>query len=93
LEGETGLAHALFFVAAERDGKLIPEMLWVHMSEGESSNEALGLVDHADLLGDGQDEVVAALGYYENYRYRVYRRTNDGAHWEEIFETAVFGCL
>jgi hypothetical protein len=91
--GDTGLTHAMFFIAAERDGKLIPELVWVHISEGEAAYQALSLVDHADLFGDGQDEVVAALGYYENYSYRVYRKTKDGAHWEQIFETEVLGCL
>jgi hypothetical protein len=90
---DTGLVDALFFIASERDGKLIPEFVWVHIPEGENGDEGLGLVDHADLLGDGQDEVVAVLGYYENYRYQVYRRSKDGSHWEQIFETDILGCL
>jgi hypothetical protein len=91
--GDSGLIHALFFIALERDGKLVPEFVWLNISESETSNEGLSLVDHADLLGDGQDEVVAVLGYYENYRYRIYRQTKDGAHWDQIFETEVLGCM
>jgi hypothetical protein len=90
---DTGIVDALFFIASERDSKLIPEFVWVHIPEGENGDEGLGLVDHADFLGDGQDEVVAVLGYYENYRYQVYRRSKDGGHWEQIFETDILGCL
>jgi hypothetical protein len=91
--GDTGLIHGLFFIATERNGKLIPEFVWVHISEGESAYQALSLVDHADLLGDGQGEVVALLGYYESYSYRIYHRTKEGTHWEQIFETEALGCL
>jgi hypothetical protein len=64
----------------------------MHFALGETDNEVLSLVDHADLFADGGDEVVAVLGFYENYRYRVYRRAQDG-HWEQIFETETLGCL
>jgi hypothetical protein len=91
--GEEGLVHYLFFIASELDGHLVPEFVWLKISEGETRSETLTLVDHADLFGDGQDEVVAVLGYYENYRYRIYRRIKNGNQWEQIFETEVLGCL
>ena len=50
-------------------------------------------VDQADLFGDGREELIAVLGYYENYQYQVYSRANSSASWEKIFETEVLGCL
>ena len=56
-----GLVHTLFFVANQPGEKLVPELLWVHLSENETDEELLRFVDHADLFGSGQDEVVAKL--------------------------------
>jgi hypothetical protein len=89
--GPVGPIHGLFFIASVHEGKLSPELAWIHIASGETDNEVLSLVDHADLFVDGGDEVVAALGFYENYRYRIYRRTGAG-HWDQIFETETLGC-
>jgi hypothetical protein len=86
-------ANYLFFIASERAGQLVPEFVWVKMSKSETANEALRFVDQADLFGDGQEEIVAVLTYYENYRCLIYRRTKGGANWGKIFETEVRGCL
>jgi hypothetical protein len=86
VESETGLTHALFFVATVRNGKLIPELEWVHISGTVASEQRMSLIDHADLLGDGQDEIVVMHNYYEEYGFEVYRRTKDGTHWEKIFD-------
>jgi hypothetical protein len=91
-EDET-LVHHLFFIAASRGQELEPEFTWNKIASSETDSEALNLIDQASLLADGQDEVIAVLGYYENYRYRVYRRSKDGAHWEQVFETETLGCL
>jgi hypothetical protein len=93
LPGDSGITHYLFFIASESEGQLIPEFVWMKISKTESENEALRFVDQVDLFGDGQEEIVAMLTYYEDYRYQVYRRTKDSAHWEQIFETSVLGCL
>ena len=90
---ESGLVHGMFFIAESKDNTIIPEFVWVNLSQAEAASEVLKLVDQADLFGDGEEEIVAVLGYYENYRYRIYRRTKDGDHWRQIFETEVLGCL
>ena len=89
-----GLLHSIFFVASQPGEKLQPEFLWIHLSESETDEEHLRFVDHADIFGNGQDEVVAKLVSLETqtHRYVVFRRTKDGAHWEQIFRTAPLGC-
>jgi hypothetical protein len=89
-----GLVHHLFFIASQPGEKLQPEFLWIHLSESETDEELLRLVDQADLFGDGQDEVVAKLVSVEtqSHRYVIFRRTRDGAHWEQIFRTEPLGC-
>ena len=84
--GEAGLTHRLFFVAKVQDGKLIPELEWVHIAGRETLQQAMSLVDHADLFGGGQDEIVVMHHYYEGYDFEVYRRTKDGAGLEKIFD-------
>ncbi len=89
-----GLVHTLFFVADQPGEKLIPEFLWLHLSEAATDEEHLRFVDHADLFGNGQDELVAKLVSLqtETHRYLIFRRTKDGAHWEQIFKTEPLGC-
>jgi hypothetical protein len=89
-----GLVHTMFFVVDQPGEKLIPELLWVHVSETETGEEHLRLVDHADLFRNGQDEVVAKLVSLqtETHRYLIFRRTKDGVHWEQIFKTEPLGC-
>jgi hypothetical protein len=84
--GKAGFTHGLFFVGTVRDGKLIPELEWVHIAGRETLQQAMSLVDHADLLGDGQDEIVVMHNYYEGYSFEVYRRTKDSTRWEKIFD-------
>jgi hypothetical protein len=86
VESETGLTHAIFFIATVRNGKLIPELEWVYISGSVASQQRKSLIDHADLLGDGQDEIVVMHNYYEGYGFEVYRRTKDGTGWEQIFD-------
>jgi hypothetical protein len=89
-----GLVHTLFFVADQPNERLVPELLWVHLSETETDEEHLRLVDHADLFGNGQDEVVAKLVSLETqtHRYLIFRRTKNGEHWEQFFKTEPLGC-
>jgi hypothetical protein len=88
------LNHHLFFIATQTGEKLQPELLWIHLSESATDEEVLRLVDHADLFRNGQDEVVAKLVSLEtqSHRYVIFRRTKDGAHWEQIFKTEPLGC-
>jgi hypothetical protein len=89
-----GLLHSVFFVASQPGEKLQPEFLWIHLSESETDEEHLRFVDHADLFGNGQDEVVLKLVSLETqtHRYVIIRRTKDGAHWEQFFRTEPLGC-
>jgi hypothetical protein len=89
-----GLLHTLFFVADQPGEKLVPELLWVHFSENETDEEHLRFVDHADLFGNGQDEIVAKLVSLETqtHRYVIFRRTKNGDHWERFFKTEPLGC-
>jgi hypothetical protein len=89
-----GLIHTLFFVANQPGEKLVPELLWVHLSQTETDEEHLRFVDHADLFGNGQDEVVAKLVSLEtqSHRYVIFRRTRNGNHWEQLFKTEPLGC-
>jgi hypothetical protein len=56
--------------------------------------ELLRLVDHADLLGTGQDEFATKLisRQTQTHRFVIFRRTKDGAHWEQFFKTEPLGC-
>jgi hypothetical protein len=89
-----GLVHHLFFIASQPGEKLQPDLLWIHLSESEMDEEVLRLVDHADLFGNGQDEVVGKLvsAQTQSHRYLLFRRTRDGVHWEQIFKTEPLGC-
>jgi hypothetical protein len=89
-----GLIHHLFFIASQPGEKLQPDLLWIHLSESEMDEEVLRLVDHVDLFGTGQDEVIAKLvsAQTQSHRYLIFRRTRDGAHWEQIFKTEALGC-
>src|SRR5580692_126736 len=89
-----GLVHHLFFIASQPNEKIEPELVWIHLSESEMDEELLRLVDHADLLGTGQDELVTKLVSLETqtHRYLIFRRTKDGAHWEQFFKTETLGC-
>lgn len=93
-DDEAGLRHALFFIAGESGGKLQPELTWIHIPENESDEERMRLVDHADLLGNGQDEVVTKLvsRQTQSHRYVIFRRTKDTAHWQQFFSTEPLGC-
>jgi hypothetical protein len=89
-----GLVYHLFFIAGHTGEKLQAELIWIHLSESEMDEELLRLVDHADLLGTGQDEIVTKLVSLETqtHRYLIFRRTKDGAHWEQFFKTEPLGC-
>jgi len=88
------LVHHLFFIASQPGEKLQPELLWIHLSESATDEEVLRLVDQADLFGNGKDEVVAKMVSVEtqSHRHVIYRRTRDGAHWEQLFKTEPLGC-
>jgi|GEM_PF-4558954 len=93
-ENDEGLLHSLFFIAGEPGDKLQPELTWLHISEYDGDEERVRLVDHADLFGNGQDEVVTKLVSVQtqSHRYLIFRRTKDTAHWEQFFATEPLGC-
>jgi len=84
---------SLFLVASFSGSELTADLSEIHPSLGDTDSQTLALVDQADIFDSGQDNLVVQLGFYENYRYRVYGRTKDGKHWERIFETETMGCL
>jgi hypothetical protein len=90
--GEGGRTHSLFLIAAQKGRHIVPQFVWSKISRGEKDNQTLQFVDFADLLGDGQYEMVLRLNYSENYRYRILRRTKNKLRWEQIFQTPVLGC-
>jgi hypothetical protein len=89
---QDGLIHSLFLIATKKGSEYHADLVWSKISRGETDNEKMQLVDYADMFGDGQDEVVVDLWYYENYSYRIYRRQRDGSKWEQVFETEILGC-
>jgi len=90
---ERGPTHNLFFIATFNGTGYAPELAWTKISKNELESENLTFVDQGDLLGDGDQEVIVLDQGWENYVYRIYRRTkNDASHWEQIFETGIFGC-
>jgi hypothetical protein len=93
-QNDEALLHSLFFIAGEPGDKLQPELTWLHISENESDEERMRLVDHADLFGNGQDEVVGkqVSVQTQSHRYVIFRRTKDTAHWEQFFATEPLGC-
>jgi hypothetical protein len=64
------LLHSIFFVASQPGEKLQPAFLWIHLSESQTDEEHLRFVDHVDLFGNGQDEVVAKLVSLETQTHR-----------------------
>ncbi|HEV1992982.1 MAG TPA: hypothetical protein VGR03_01495 [Candidatus Acidoferrum sp.] len=89
---ESGIVHNLFFIATMEGNRYLTEFSWTQISRGETDNEDLQFIDHADLFGDGKDEVIVGLELYENYFYRIYERKKDSSRWEQIFEVEAPGC-
>ena len=79
----SGIVHNLFFIASVKSGELEPELVWTNLAQREASVESQQLVDQADLLGAGEEEIVTEIFYYENWRYFIYRRGKDGLHWDK----------
>jgi hypothetical protein len=90
--GELDPIHSLFLVAKQPGHGLVTELAVIRIAKSPTDNEILRFVDQADLFGNGEDEIVAVNGYYENYRYRVFGRNRNGKHWKQIFETEILGC-
>jgi hypothetical protein len=72
--GEDDLQHDLFFIAEQGAQGLQTELVWIRLSETMDEDESAEFVDHADLFGDGHDEVVLRLTSTANHRYAVYRK-------------------
>ena len=86
------LQHNLFFIASQGVSGLEAELVWVRIGKQSDEDEAMQLVDHGDLLGDGHDEVVVRFTSTENHRFGVYKRGRDGTHWEQMLMTAQLEC-
>jgi hypothetical protein len=91
--GARGPTHNLFFIATFNGTGYAPELVWTKISKDELESDTVTFVDQGDLFGDGDQEVIVHDRGWENYVYRIYRRTKtDASHWEPIFETGIFGC-
>jgi hypothetical protein len=90
--GEYDLQHNLFFIAEQGPQGFQPGFVWIRLSETLDEDEAAEFVDHADLFGDGHDEVVLRLTSTPNHRYAVYQKSLDSTHWEQIFMTEPLEC-
>jgi hypothetical protein len=90
--GEDYFQHNLFFIASQGSARLEPEFTWVRLSTKAGEDETAQFVDHADLLGDGQDEIVVRFTSTENHHYAIYKKNRDGLHWEQIFTTELLEC-
>jgi hypothetical protein len=91
-QNEQGISHNLFVVARAKGGTYEPELVVLKVSQSETDNEQTDLIDHIDFLGDGDEEIVTETGYYENYRFTVYRQDKSRAGWRVILQTKVLGC-
>ena len=87
------LQHNLFFIATPGPFRLEPQLVWVRLSQSADEDEAMQFVDHADLLGDGHDEIVVTLSSTPNHRYAIYEKSRDGTHWERVFLTELMECF
>ena len=88
---DSGISHNLFVVADEQHASFLPELVLLKISRTGTDGEQADLVDHADLLRMGDEEIVTETTYYENYRYRIYRRGESGV-WKKILESETLGC-
>jgi hypothetical protein len=57
----SGIVHNLFFIASGKSGELEPELVWTNLAQREAGVESQQLVDQADLLGDGEEEIVTEI--------------------------------
>ena len=89
-----GVEHGIFF-AAHREGtkpQWVPELIWHHKAENELDGQRMDFVDNIDLDGDGVDELITELVFYENFRFHVYKQDERNAQWKQILETPMHGC-
>ncbi|MBI1750861.1 MAG: hypothetical protein HY234_05605 [Acidobacteria bacterium] len=92
---KTGLEHSLFFIA-QRDVSgtgFAPVLVEYAQAASEIEGKEDFFVDHVDVDGDGVDEVVTRLVFYENYRFRIFKKKKGEGIWQKVFETETMGCL
>ena len=84
-----GMEYSLFFVADPVSNE--KSVIWFQHPQSETDAEAVYLIDHLDVDGNGADRMFVRRVFYENYRYEVYQ--NRGGRWLREFTSEVFGCL
>jgi hypothetical protein len=89
---ESGIVHNLFFIATANGSGYVTEFSSIHISRGETDNEAMQFIDQADLRSDGKNAIVVGLTLYENYFYRIYERMKRSSGWEQVFSAEAPGC-
>jgi hypothetical protein len=87
-----GNRHAIFFVADLQSDAVVPEFVWTHLTKTEAEVQVMRFIDQADLIGDGQEEIIAEISYYENWQYVVLSRSGHSNYWQKTYETDVRGC-
>lgn len=83
----------LLILTPDANGHLIPTLSDVRaggVSDSDNYAGRLSLINHADLDGDGQEEVFVSETGYESASIKVYQRS--GKSWTEIVNGAASGC-
>ena len=82
-----GAVKRLFLIAAGEHGTLIPLSSSRHEEKDMDSGtdqEIEVFADQLDLDGDGIDEIITNIDYYESYDVTVYRQL--GGKWVKVFQ-------
>ena len=84
--------HMLFLIAEPQGQRLRPSHVWYHRTPVNDEAEAQRqlLVDHLDLDGDGQSEIITQISYYESHDYHIYKK--QGSAWRRIYTGGGGGC-
>src|SRR5262249_4953514 len=85
-----GVEDSLFMIATGANGAYQPQFVRYRHFKSAVEGTAIIVQDHADLDGDGVDEIIVRWNFYENYRYQVYKRQGD--KWSVIYQTDILGC-
>lgn len=92
-EDGLGVEHSLFFVAkAKQDSKsYAPTVIWYDSAPTALDGKLSLLVDHVDMDGDGVDELVTKVHFWERWQYRIYKKGRDTGTWNEVTRTPICG--
>jgi hypothetical protein len=85
----------MFVIARQHRGtytfRLVQHYVQRDLTDGTDSEDQY-FVDQLDFDGDGQDEVVTIVWFYESNEYRVYARHLQTDRWYELYRGGGGGC-